>query len=264
VSSLTVPARFCGPPSSANGGYVAGRLALLVTGGGAAGAAGGRQSAGGSAGESAGGSARDRAGDSAVTVRLHRPPPLDRPLGLRHDGAAVELLDGETLVARAAPAVLDLDVPPPPGLAEAAEAAAARPPRTSHPFPTCFGCGPDRPPGESVRALLGPLPVRPDVWAGVWRPTRLLPASGGAVAPEVAWVALDCSSAQPVAPDDGPAHVLGTLTARVHRPVPLDREVVLLAWALGREGRKAFSASAVVGQDGTVHARARAVWIALT
>jgi hypothetical protein len=230
VTSLTVAARFCGPPGTANGGYLAGRLAAEVATG-------------------------------TVAVRLRRPTPLDRPLELRRDGTAVELYDGDELLASAEPARLDLDVPEPPSAAAARAAAAALPPRTEHPFPDCFGCGPHRRPGDAVAALLGPLPDRPDVWAGVWRPTAELPSSGGVAATETVWAALDCPSFQPLT--DGVPHVLGTLVARQERTVRLDAEHVLLAWALEREGRRASTASAIVGPDGEVCARARAVWIAL-
>jgi hypothetical protein len=230
VSVLTVAARFCGPPGTANGGYLAGRLAAEV-------------------------------GAGTVGVRLRRPTPLDRPLQLRRDGAAVELLDGDELLARAEPADLELDVPAVPTPARAAAAAAALPPRTERPFPDCFGCGPLRRPGDAVAALLGPLPDRPEVWAGVWRPTAELPSADGEAATETVWAALDCPSAQPVL--GGVPHVLGTLVARQERPVRLDADHVLLAWPLGRDGRRATSASAVVGPDGEVCARARAVWFAV-
>ena len=230
MSALTVAARFCGPPGTANGGWLAGRLAAQL--------------------------------DAAtVPVRLRRPTPLERPLDLRRDGDAVELLDGGELLARAEPAELDLEVPAPPSPQAAAAAAAALPPRTEHPFPECFGCGPHRRPGDAVAALLGPLPDRPELWAGLWRPTTELPSVGGEAAPETVWAALDCPSAQPLA--TGVPHVLGTLVARQERPVRVDTDHVLLAWALGREGRRATSASAVVGPDGEVCARARATWFAV-
>jgi hypothetical protein len=234
ATTLTVGGRFCGPPGVANGGYLAGRLAALV-------------------------------GASTVSVRLRRPTPLDRSLDVRRDGPAVDLLaDGEVL-ARAEPAELDLDldVPFAPSVGEAAAAAAARPPRNRHPFPGCFGCGPDRSPGDAVAALLGPLAGRPDVWAGVWRPTAGLPHAGGNAAPESVWAALDCPSFQPVEPGDERPHVLGTLVARQDRPVRLDADHVLLAWVLRREDRRATSASAVIGPDGEICARARAMWFAV-
>jgi hypothetical protein len=216
----------------ANGGYLAGRLAAEVDA-------------------------------PAVAVRLRRPTPLDRPLQLSRDGTAVELRDGDDLLARAEPADLDLEVPAAPSVQEAAAAAAARPPRNAHPFPSCFGCGPDRRPGDAVAAVLGPLPGRPGLWAGVWRPTAELPSAAGEAAPETVWAALDCPSFQPVEPDDGVPHVLGTLVARQERPVRLDADHVLLAWLLGRDGRRATSASAVIGPDGRVCARARATWFAV-
>lgn len=230
MSTLTVAARFCGPPGTANGGWLAGRLAAELP-------------------------------VATVSVRLRRPTPLERPLDVRRDGDAVELLDGDDVLARAEPADLDLDVPPAPDPAAAAAAAAALPPRTDHPFPDCFGCGPHRRSGDAVAAVLGPLPDRPDLWAGVWRPTAELPSAGGEAAPEAVWAALDCPSFQPLA--TGVPHVLGTLVARQERPVRLDAEHVLLAWALGRDGRRGTSASAVVGPDGEVCARAQATWFAL-
>jgi hypothetical protein len=62
---------------------------------------------------------------------------------------------------------------------------------------------------------------------------------------------------------DGRPHVLGTLVARQERPVRVDVEHVLVAWALGRDGRRATSASAVIGPDGEVCARGQAIWFAV-
>jgi hypothetical protein len=230
---ITIPGRFNGPPGSGNGGYVAGTLAAVL----------------------------DSTG--AVTVRLRVPPPLDHPMTARRTGGEVTLLDGERTVATAAPAHLALTVPAAPDLAAAAAAAAAVPPRVRHPFPTCFGCGPDRPAGEGIGALLGPLPQNPQLWAGTWRPGAQLPHADGQVTPEMMWAALDCPSAQPIAPDDGPAHVLGTFTAQIDGLAALGTDHVLLAWGLGKDGRKSRSASAVLDVDGRVLARAEAVWIAL-
>ena len=186
MSTVTVAARFCGPPGVANGGWLAGRLAAEV-------------------------------GAGPVAARLRRPTPLDRPLDLRHDGAAVELLDGAELLARAEPADLDLDVPAAP--APRIAVAAALPPRTDHPVPDCSGCGPHRRPGDAVAALLGPLPDRPDVWAGGWRPTAELPSAGDEAAPEAVWAGLDRPSFQPLATGDGVPHAGSPSPAVDHRRV---------------------------------------------
>lgn len=224
MSSVIVASRFNGPPGMGNGGYSAGLLAAHVEG-------------------------------DAVSVRLRKPVPLDREMQVR-DG---QLLDGEVVIASAEPAALDLEVPSAPTLDEALKASAKVPWRDRHPFPTCFGCGPNR--EDGIAALLGPLDGRSE-WAGVWTPAEVLPNDGVSVLPEIVWAALDCPSAQPVAPDGGPAFVLGTFVAQVERPVALGVDHVLLAWELGKEGRKAYSASAIIGPDG-VCGRARAVWVSI-
>jgi hypothetical protein len=224
VSTVTIGSRFNGPPGTGNGGYVSGRLAAHV-------------------------------GAGPVSVRLRKPVPLDREMRVRGG----ELLDGDVVIASAEPATLDLEVPAAPTLDEARAAAERVPWRDEHPFPTCFGCGPGR--ADGIGALLGPLAGREE-WAGVWRPGAVLPNDGRQVLPEVVWAALDCPSAQPVAPDGGPAFVLGTFVAQVEQPVELDVDHVLLAWELGREGRKAYSASAIIGPHG-VCGRATAVWVSI-
>jgi hypothetical protein len=197
-------------------------------------------------------------------VRLRRPTPLDRPLEVRPEIAGVALFDGEELLATAVHGALDLDVPAPPTVAEAAAAQAALPPRTEHPFPECFGCGPARTPGEAVAVFAGPLPDRPELWAGTFRPTAELPSDGGAAQPETVWAALDCPSFQPISPAGRETpHLLGTITVRQDRPVRLDADHVLLAWLLHREGRRSTTASALIGPDGDVCARAQAIWFAV-
>jgi hypothetical protein len=233
VATLSVPERFCGPPGTANGGYLSGRLAAFVDA-------------------------------PVVSVRLRRPVPLERELAVRAVDGGAELTDGDELLATAAPAALDLVVPEAPGPAVAAAASAALPPRTRHPFPRCFGCGPARKPGDGLRALVGPLPDRPDLWAGTFRPTTDFPATEGSAAREIVWSALDCPSLQPAAPADGTPHVLGTITVRQDGPVRLDTDHVLLAWVLGRDGRRVRTASALVDPHGAVCARAEAVWFALS
>ncbi|ANZ39503.1 hypothetical protein BBK82_29095 [Lentzea guizhouensis] len=223
VTTVKIESRFNGPPGMGNGGYVSGRLAAHV-------------------------------GTGPVRVRLRKPVPLDREMQV----SGGELLDGDVVIASAEPAELDLEVPAAPSIDEARAASAEVPWRDRHPFPTCFGCGPGREDGiGAARAAGGAWE-----WAGVWRPTAVLPHDGGSVLPEVVWAALDCPSAQPVAPDGGPAFVLGTFVAQVEQPVALDVDHVLLAWELGREGRKAYSASAIIGPHG-VCGRATAVWVSI-
>jgi len=233
--NLTVPSRFCGPAGSANGGYICGRVAGYL--------------------------------DGPATVTLHRPPPLATPMGVGAGGdGSVRVQHGDTLVAEATPAV---DAPPlrVPDTASAAEAhAVAGSARYfEHPmFPGCFVCGPQREPGDGLRIFPGPVPAR-ELWAAPWTPDDSLPHDDRAVHPEIVWAALDCPSgiAAAEAVDVGPdtAILLGRMTARVAALPAVGEEYRVVAWLIGRDGRKLTAGSALLGRGGQVLAAARAVWL---
>ena len=132
---------------------------------------------------------------------------------------------------------------------------------TDHPFPRCFGCGPERDPTEAVALHVGR--ISGDVWGRTWTPSAALPSDGDLVAPEVAWTALDCPGSFAAVPAGAPPHVLGRLEGEVLRPPRVGEEHVILAWSLGHEGRKRWAATAILGPDGALRAHARATWIAL-
>lgn len=215
-SRIRVAARFAGPPGAANGGYIAGLLA-------------GR-------------------GPARVTIR--RPVPVETDLDF--EGATLLDSTGATL-AEVGP--LDgVDVGEVPRVSfEAARAAGADSPlAAAHPYPHCFGCGPDHPTG--LHCLPGP--VADDVWAVAWKPE--------AAAPELVWSALDCTSCGPVVELDGdPPFVLGRIDAEIRGEVVPGQRHTVVAWRLGEDGRRRHAASALRAEDGTVVAAARATWFAL-
>ena len=118
MPTLTIPARFTGPPDSANGGVTCGLLAQAT-------------------------------GLDEVTLR--KPPPLETPMTVA-DGA---LYDGDSLVATAAAAAVALEPPAPVSVAEAREATTRYGGLAEHPCPTCFVCGPDR--ADGLRLFAGPV-----------------------------------------------------------------------------------------------------------
>jgi hypothetical protein len=133
----------------------------------------------------------------------------------------------------------------------------------AHPFPRCFGCGPQRDPSEAVALHLGRLSE--EVWATAWTPGEGLPHEpGGRLATEVAWTILDCPSSFAAVPAGSPPHVLGRLEGWVRGPLRVDEELVVIAWRLGHDGRKRWGATAICGANGAVRAHARATWIALS
>ena len=232
--ALTIPARFNGPPSSANGGYACGRVAQLL-------------------------------GTEEVAVSLRLPPPLERPLEVVRDGERVELRDGDgALVAEGVPETLGLDVPDAVSPAEAAAASeAGRQAWTAnHPFRTCVVCGPDRRPHDGLCIYPGAL--GDGMYAARWTPDESLVNGNGEVRPECVWAALDCPTSAPVANfGNGPPVVLARLTARLGASVRVGEEHALVSWPLAVEGRKRHSACALFDSNGFLLAASRALWIEL-
>src|SRR2546421_403113 len=125
---MIIARRFRGPPDSGNGGYSSGLLGTQLE------------------------------GPAEVTLRV--PPPLDTELRVVRDGAGARLMAGETLVAEAVPAVVDLEPPAPVSFDEAVEASRGYPWFTTHPYPSCFVCGPKRDPGDALRIWPGAVKGR--------------------------------------------------------------------------------------------------------
>jgi hypothetical protein len=240
-TDLRLARRFRGPPGAANGGFASGSLAALL-----------------------GGTA------DGAEVTLRRPLPLERSLGVRHDGDGGLLLEDDgRLLAEARPSTdeIELTVPGAPTPDEA-RAAAGRAAYYRDPlFPECFVCGPARAPGDGLRIFPGPVPGG-SVWAAPWTPDPSAGGPDGRVPDEVVWAALDCPGGivvvEAAAVPADTAVLLGQMTARLAGPVQVGREHRVVAWFLARDRRKLTAGSSVLGPDGEVLAAARAVWITVS
>jgi hypothetical protein len=232
AEQVVIDRRFRGPPESAQGGYTCGLVAEHVEG-------------------------------ACAAVSLRLPPPLERPLDIkRSDDGQVALLDGDRLVAEGGPAELELDVPERPSLAEARRASANCPWVDHHPFPGCFGCGPERSQDEAVAIVMGPLAGR-EVFAAPWTPLADFAGTNGAVAPLFVWAALDCPTAAPAVPSDAPASVLAKLTGRLLSPVRPGRQYTVVSWLIGHDGRKHKGGAAIHGPDDELCAYSEGLWVEL-
>jgi hypothetical protein len=233
LGTLSIGARFCGPPASGNGGYVAGRLAGFVS---------------------------TDAARPAVAVRLFAPPPLETPLDLRAEEDRVGLFEGERLLARAEPAALELSPPPPPSFEVAKEATKSYRGFEEHPFPGCFVCGTERDAHDGLRIF----PGRADdtgLFAASWTPAEGLPTgSGDTLDDAIVWAALDCAGAFSFPQVDGVV-LLGELCARLFDPVRIGEPCVVTSWYLEQDGRKHLTGTALHGRDGRCVAYARGIWI---
>ena len=140
--------------------------------------------------------------------------------------------------------------PPPVGWDEAV---AAQAPDLDSPFPNCFVCGHARADGLHIHA--GAVEGR-EVVAAPWQ------VAPDTVGPEFVWAALDCPSGM-AAMRDGVAAVLGTMSARLARPLVDGETLVVVGRHLSTEGRKRLAATALYDADGAAVAWSSTVWIAL-
>jgi len=131
-------------------------------------------------------------------------------------------------------------------------------------FPACFVCGTDRQPGDGLRIFPGPVTGRA-LWAAPWTPDASVGDGSGTVRPEIAWAALDCPSgiAAIEAADVGQdtAILLGRMTAGLAALPTVGDECQVIAWPIGRDGRKLTAGSALLGSGGEVLAVAETVWL---
>ena len=222
---LTIPARFNGPPTSGNGGYSAGALAEAMLGG----------------------------SQGTVQITLRQPPPLDVPMLLTEDRSAC-LYQGTT-VLEAKRLDEDLEHVEPVTYDEAADAMTRYLGLQSHPFPTCFACGPDRSDG------LGIFPGKIDERrvASAWTPDSSLSDSDEVGIP-VTWAALDCIGGWSSDIDQRPM-VLGRMACTVDAAPRVGEPHVLVGRSLGTDGRKTYTLATLYDADGRVVARAGHIWV---
>ena len=233
TTALLVPHRFCGPPSSGNGGWTAGALAALTGAG---------------------------PGD-AVTVSLLAPPPLDTAMTVTEADGTWLAAVGETPVARAEladAAALEEAPPAPVTLEEARAAEAAYAGHRSHPFPTCFSCGVDR--ADGLRIFPGRVADQDGLArvAATWTPDP----SVAETLPATTWAALDCVGAWAGDLEER-LMVLARMTARAEALPEVGAPHVVVGLGRRTEGRKTFTASALYTADGRLVGRAEHLWIAV-
>lgn len=223
---MIIGARFNGPAGSGNGGYTCGLVAAELT--------------------------LPPAHVAQVTLRA--PAPLAAPLRVSHDGTGATVHAGERLIAEAAQARLDDPPPAAVGYDQAVAASAGYPGFVSHPFPTCYVCGPARAEGDGLRIFPGPLPDTRT--AAPW----LVPDAVGEV---TVWAALDCPGGWAIT-GPGRPYVLGRMAARVHALPPAGARCVVVGVVGAVEGRRVEVGTALYRSDRDrpqLLAEARSTWV---
>jgi hypothetical protein len=239
IDEVVIDKRFRGPPNSGHGGYTSGMVAGYI--------------------------------DGPASVRLLRPPPLDRTLAvyLGGEGGQVSLSDGKDVIAVGRPAQFDpvtgsldlnLDVPEPPAFEAAEDAMKNYSGFQVHFSPFCFVCGPKREKGDGINIFAGPTADGKMV-TSTWVPDRSLAGDDGQVRPEFVWAALDCPGNYAATHDNPHMVVLGTLAASLRKPVFSGQRYIVIGWPIGSEGRKVYSGTALFTENGDLLANAKSTWI---
>ena len=241
--TLTIPRRFNGPPTSGNGGYVAGAIAACLP-------------------------------DPTVQITLRAPVPLDRPLQW-HEGPAggITLHDGEQLLAEAAGCVIDaadIAVPPAPDVAQADAAGAlgrmtART-ETGNPYDHCFGCGIARHDGlVIIPSLLPGAAGEAGVVATTWTPSAELAGPDGIVDAPITWAALDCPAgfAWGARLGQHTPMMTGRMAGDIAVPLRAGERYVVAGWPIRQDGRKLHAGTAIFDEQGRLRARSLQLWLLL-
>jgi len=225
TATITIPAQFNGPPTSANGGYCAGLAARLL--------------------------------GEPVTVTLRAPPPLDTPIRVDRSGDGADFYHGDVMVMTARAGTPVATPPAPPTADSAALGPATYPGLDEHKLNSCFVCGPARETGDGLRIFAGSIPGT-DYVAAPWTPHPGFAAGDGLIPEEIVWAALDCPGAFAL---DAEFCLLGRMTARIDRRPEPGEPLIVVGWATGSDGRKHGAATALFTESGDLLAQADQLWI---
>jgi hypothetical protein len=229
--AIVIDGGYCGPPGSANGGYVAGLLAARI---------GGR-----------------------ADVSFRRPVPLGRELQLDRTGDGAKLYGAGELLVEVQPIDLHLPVPAPPSLAQA-HAASERfiGRRVNLRFARCFGCGIQRAAGYGLRIFAGPVDRDDGLYAAPWVPESTFADEHGWARPEFVWTALDCSGGFALmGADAGTMLLTARLAARIDALPRIGEPHAVAAWVIERGERKHVTGTAIFTAAGELLALGRALWV---
>ncbi len=241
--AILIDRKFNGPPTSGNGGYVAGMVAKALL--------------------------DRRPATSAVEVTLRAALTLDRPLQVTDTAeGGVALMDGEQLLATAQAVALDLALPTAPTLEQARAAGALgrmrSAGRTGNPYLHCFGCGIARTPDTGLRIVPAEFDDS-DLVASDWTPDAHFADDDGRIPAEIVWTALDCPAGFAWGRrlgGENTALLTGRITLAIVGEVRAGEPYVVLAWPLERDGRKLHAGTALFDAQGRALAYSRQLWFA--
>ena len=237
MAGIVIAQRFCGPPTSGNGGYCAGLLA------------------------------RDLSGPATAVLKARIPLDITLDLKTGTEGAVISGPSGEVIgEARPDPAFVLPEPPPSPSWEEALAAEARHIGIGQRFHPICFSCGPERGEGDGLRIFAGQVAgADAGQLACTWTPHANFADADGLTPVEVIWAALDCPGFFAWVVREGRhGALLGTMTGEVLRRPRAGEPCIVTAWPLERSGRKETAGVALFSAEGELLARAHQVWIVMS
>lgn len=230
--SISIDPRYCGPPTSGQGGYVSGLLASALN-------------------------------TEICEVSLKSPIPLTQTLILSSNADECSLFHDDKLLVAAKAGTITLDVPPCPNEEETTAASELyRGHGDQAVFTTCFVCGKDRHDRDAMRIFAGPVAgaSTQGLHAAHWIPDASHEDKNGLVAPHFIWSALDCPGYFAGCAEDQLA-LLGRMTAQITGQLLAGEKATVIAWPIKTEGRKALVGTALFNESGERIAVAEGLWI---
>ncbi len=230
MCSICIETVFRGPPTSGNGGYVAGMFAKHL--------------------------------HHDSEVMLLKPPPLETDLKIKNENELSWLMSGEEQIAKATKIKFpDFEIPAAPSFEEAVEASKDSPSISLSEKIDCFVCSMKRKQGEGLRIFAGAI-GRDNMVAAPWYPYESLADEKGIIKEEFIWAALDCPGAfAAYAYEDAPFLLLGKQSAHINQQLSVKEDYIACGWHVKKDGRKHFTNTAVFSKSGEFLACANQVWI---
>ncbi|PJZ83058.1 hypothetical protein [Leptospira harrisiae] len=222
--SIQINEKYCGPPMSGNGGYIAGITANQIQ-------------------------------NNASVIKIKSPAPLNQPLYFVKDPSInkIKLLDIDNNVIIAEGQEDNDFYLPFPKFDNKSIEEIRKPIHEylgfqKHPFSTCFVCGPEREHEDGMRIFPAKISDQTGfayLHGAIWNPWKKLGDTNDKILNEIVWAALDCPGGFAVSFVDPIMIVLVKLRARINENISVNDTYAIQAWEIGRNRRQRIAGTAI-------------------
>ena len=112
-----------------------------------------------------------------------------------------------------------------------------------------------------VARALSAAPHCPAFRAAAWQPASVFADENGLLPDPILWAALDCPGQFAWLASGIRTGMLGRMTGRILKPVPVAQELRVIGWCIEVERVKHFAGTALFDQSGDLCGYSKQVWI---